>query len=226
MSNVYFENVEQIGSLYMEHIFFEFENEPILFVCRDDADKLYLCLCSEIRAGQRWIVARTDIETLSLLIDKKMDILSAFLKVSNVVIIDMDLGGNEKSRVVERDAIDKLDLPKEGTYIRCDKTKAYNYLWSKEFAKMYHRLRDAMRVDDMVDEMVKTYSVSINNMVNALSTEINKSFNLLVEEQVKKLNVSIQKAWQVEQTYHIQIKKENLKHGDSIEIIDEYADAA
>ena len=83
-----------------------------------------------------------------------------------------------------------------------------------------------MRVDDMVDEMVKTYSVSINNMVNALSTEINKSFNLLVEEQVKKLNVPIQKAWQVEQTYHIQIKKENLKHGDSIEIIDEYVDAA
>lgn len=116
MSNVYFENVEQIGSLYMEHIFFEFENEPILFACRDDVNKLYLCLCSEIRAGQRWIVARTDIETINSLIDKKMDIKSAFLNVINVIIIDMDLDGNEESRVVESGAIDKLDLPKEGTY--------------------------------------------------------------------------------------------------------------
>ena len=57
-----------------------------------------------------------------------MDILSAFLKVANVVIIDMDLDGNEVSRVVESDKIDRLDLPKEGVDIRCDKTKVYNYI--------------------------------------------------------------------------------------------------
>ena len=45
----------------------------------------------------------------------------------------MDLQGNENSCIIENVRIDRLDLPKEGTYIRCDKENARNYLWNKEF---------------------------------------------------------------------------------------------
>ena len=29
MSNLYFNNVEKVGQLYLEYVFFEFESEPI-----------------------------------------------------------------------------------------------------------------------------------------------------------------------------------------------------
>ena len=52
MSNLYFDNVVQVGQLYLEYVFFEFESEPILFTCHDQLNQTYLCLCSDIRYGK------------------------------------------------------------------------------------------------------------------------------------------------------------------------------
>ena len=79
MSDIYFDKVIQIGRLYLDYIFYEFESEPILFSCVDDEKKLYLCLCSEIRYGQKWVITECELSTLKALIDEKMDIASAFL---------------------------------------------------------------------------------------------------------------------------------------------------
>ena len=35
MSELYFENVIEKGNLYLDHILYEFEDEPILFLCKD-----------------------------------------------------------------------------------------------------------------------------------------------------------------------------------------------
>jgi hypothetical protein len=133
MNNVYFDNVIQIGKLYLDHIFYEFESEPILFTCVDEEKNTYLCLCSDIRYGQRWIVSKCSMITLKFLIEEKIDIASAFLANSNIITIDMDMQGNERSCIIEKEKIDRLDLPKEGTYLRYDKEKAKNYLWNKEY---------------------------------------------------------------------------------------------
>lgn len=44
----------------------------------------------------------------------------------------MDMRGNESSCVIKNEEIDRLDLPKKGTYLRCDKEKARNYFRNKE----------------------------------------------------------------------------------------------
>lgn len=80
MNNLYFENVVHVGNLYLEHIFYAFESEPILFVCSDDARKLYLCLCAEIRYGQRWIAVESNLNLLKKLTNEKIDIASAFFR--------------------------------------------------------------------------------------------------------------------------------------------------
>ena len=41
MSNLYFDNVVQVGQLYLEYVFFEFESEPILFTCHDQLNQTY-----------------------------------------------------------------------------------------------------------------------------------------------------------------------------------------
>ena len=56
--SAYFKNIFHIGDMYLDHVFFEFEYEPIIFTCTDSNNSLYLCLCSEIRYVQRWIITK------------------------------------------------------------------------------------------------------------------------------------------------------------------------
>lgn len=156
MNNLYFDDVIQIGRLYLEYIFYGFESEPILFTCIDEQKKIYLCLCCEIRYGQKWIVTSCSIGTLKALIEEDIDIASAFLMTSQIITIDMDLQGNENSCIIENVRIDRLDLPKEGTYIKCDKEKARNYLWNKEFEVFCEQLRSNIDTTPVVEEIVKT----------------------------------------------------------------------
>lgn len=140
MNDLYFNNVVQVGKLYLEHIFYDFETEPILFSCIDEKKNLYLCLCTDIRYGQKWIVTPCSIAVLRALLNEEMDIASAFFKSSSVITIIMDLHGNESSFITDINKIDRLDLPKEGTFIKCNKIKAENYLRSKErevFSKQF-----------------------------------------------------------------------------------------
>ena len=74
MNRLYFDNVIQIGKLYLEHIFYEFESEPVLFTCSDEQKNLYFCLCSDIRYGQRWIIMPCSLMQLEALIEEKADI--------------------------------------------------------------------------------------------------------------------------------------------------------
>ncbi len=39
VNNLYFDDVIQIGRLYLEYIFYEFESEPVLFTCIDEQKK-------------------------------------------------------------------------------------------------------------------------------------------------------------------------------------------
>ena len=123
MSNLYFNNVEKVGQLYLEYVFFEFESEPILFICHDQLNQTYLCLCSDIRYGQKWIITKCDTKILRALITAEIDIVTAFLKHQKAIVIDMDMEGTEKSYEINTEEIDPLDLPKPGTFIRCNKEK-------------------------------------------------------------------------------------------------------
>lgn len=132
MNDIYFTNVVDIGNLYMEHIFYEFENEPILFLCKDKMDNIYLCLCSDIRYGQKWVITKCTIDILKKAIEKDVDISSIFLHQKKAIIINMDLQGNENSFEIDTQNIDPLDLPKKGTYIKCNKAETRNYLTALE----------------------------------------------------------------------------------------------
>ena len=132
MNNLYFDDVIQIGRLYLEYIFYE------------------------IRYGQKWVVTSCSIGTLKALIEEDIDIASAFLMTTKIITIDMDLQGNKNSCIIENVRIDRLDLPKEGTYIRCDKEKARNYLWNKEFEVFCEQLRSNIDTTPVVEEIVKT----------------------------------------------------------------------
>lgn len=141
MNHLYFDHVIQAGQLYLDYVFYEFESEPILFTCVDKEKKIYLCLCSDIRYAQRWLIVRCSVKTLKDLVEEKIDVASAFLARSSMIAVDMDIHGKESSHRIAQDRIDRLDLPKAGTYLKCDKEKANQYLWDLEHGKKDESMR-------------------------------------------------------------------------------------
>lgn len=85
MSELYFENVIEKGNLYLDHILYEFEDEPILFLCKDKDGNRYLCHCAEIRGERRWVLIEISLELLKSLIEDETDIASAFLSQEKAI---------------------------------------------------------------------------------------------------------------------------------------------
>ena len=233
MNNIYFDNVIQIGKLYLEHIFYEFESEPILFSCVDKGKNMYLCLCCEIRYSQRWIITKCSIATLKALVEEKIDIASAFLITPNIIAINMDLHGHESSCIIEKDKIDRLDLPKEGTYIRCDKEKAKNYLWNKEWEVLHEQLKSIIDTAPITNEIVKSYNSVINKTINVLSEQMeiyNSCVNKVFVDQLDKLNKVLKQSMTIKHEYSLYTKEKYIELVDCVDVIgadnNDYLEAA
>lgn len=221
MSNIYFDNVARVGKLYLEYIFYEFENEPILFLCCDEAKKIYICLCSDIRYEQRWIVVESDMNTLKSLIKEEIDIASAFLTSKEAIVINMDLQGNESSYEIGIDKVDRLDLPKEGTFIRCDKEKAQDYLWKKEVEILSAQLKAEMDLSPIIDEIIRTYNASFCASMNILSKQMElyaDSVTKVFVERFDKMGESLRKAMTIKREYSISTKEKYVEAVDNLDI--------
>lgn len=120
MSKLYFCNVDGIGELFLDRVLLEFEQGPVLFTCKDVTGDLFLCLCSEIRSEQKWIVSKCELETLRELVGQKIDILSAICRQKQLTVITRNPEGEETSDIIDTEEVDPLDLPKNGVYMRFD----------------------------------------------------------------------------------------------------------
>lgn len=165
-NELYFDGVKNIGRMYLEYVFLEFEMDPILFTCIDDKGKLYLCLCSEIRSGQKWVVTECELETLTDLIENRIDIASAMSVKEQLTIIEMDLLGEETSYIIGRDEIDPLDLPREGTFLCCNQNLAKNYLTAKNLSK------GSLHFDNMMERVSAYYERTGKLNTDVYSTKL------------------------------------------------------
>ena len=96
----------------------EFEGIPILFVARDDFNNIYLCDCVEFRDFQRWIISKTSLKILKLVIDKKITVFNALKKDNNLKIIatyDYSSGQTTQEKIAFEN-ISQEDLPEQGAY--------------------------------------------------------------------------------------------------------------
>lgn len=187
MSELYFENCANVGNLYLDYVFYEFEKEPILFTCVDKSKNLYFCLCVDIRYEQIWLISKTNISILKDLIDERIDIASAFLTQEKLIKVNMDLEGNEKSQVIDRESINDLDIPKQGTFIHCDVVKARNYIWQKELGILMSKAAEVLYHTQSNSIMIETSCTLIddineNELLINLYDERNKGMNNILDQ--------------------------------------------
>lgn len=111
----YFENICDIGDLFLDEIFFEFETEPILFLCRDKSNNMYFCLCSEIRKVQGWTICKISSNILTDVVDGNITIREAFkLSGEDLYIVHYTKADGLSSKQASFDEINEDDLPEEG----------------------------------------------------------------------------------------------------------------
>lgn len=77
MKEPYFKNVPNLDNLYIYFIIFEYDC-PILFVCKNKKEELFICVCYDIRKTQKWIVSPIDKNSLIKLLKNEMYIRDAF----------------------------------------------------------------------------------------------------------------------------------------------------
>lgn len=219
MDSLYFDNVIQVGKLYLEHIFYEFESEPVLFTCADDQKRLYFCLCSDIRFGQRWVITPCSIRQLEDLVEAKMDIASIFLSASHIIAIDMDLQGNETSSIINNGQIDRLDIPREGTYVRCNKEKARNYLWNKKWSAFCRQLESTLDETIVFDAIIKSYKAVINSTVLNWQMKVCvDSLEKISVEQFDDLINMVSQSVRVSQEYSVETEEKYAEISECIEV--------
>ena len=86
-------------TLYVEHIFLEYDCIPILCACVDEAGNKWFCNCTEFRYCERWTIYPTTEERIQAVIQKELTYKEAFGK-SATYNIDYITGRESLSEVL------------------------------------------------------------------------------------------------------------------------------
>lgn len=120
MKEIYFENVLNVGNLYIEKVFNEFEGENLIFICNDSRSNKYLCICYEMRYKLEWVLCKISTNTLCSLLKAKQDLYSAF-EAATSPLIQIIFDGNETvSAFYTYEEFDKNLLPTKGVCLKPD----------------------------------------------------------------------------------------------------------
>lgn len=172
MSNVFFNNVPNIGDLYINKVLLEYELEPVIFVCKDSYSNFFLCICDDFIDEKRsWIAIKILVEDLLDVINDKITLLSAFKKSENkTIIIDYYPDKNTYDyRMMNFSDIAETELPYEDQYLD-EKENFYDYIdYLKTFIISYDIQYDSVYLDTII------INVNNNNQENNFS--IGKEYN-------------------------------------------------
>ena len=78
------------------------------------------------------------------------------------------------SYVIKSEEIDRLNLPKEGMYIKDNKESARNYLWSKECRRLLEKIEVEIDMTQELNDVIKSYTSIINNKIDVIYENIGK----------------------------------------------------
>lgn len=110
-----FENLPQVGDLKLEKVFYEYNGEPILFVCLDTHGIRYLCSCC--RLSEMWLITQVSIEQLIDMMDDKIYLRDMFQIGIEPLLVKWDGETITSSCEIPKEAYPQanvfLDLAKE-----------------------------------------------------------------------------------------------------------------
>lgn len=136
----------------------EYDSDPILIVMRDEYECLFLCLCSELRAMHRWIVAPTNIDILHRLLGFEITINGALRAISRYAYVIEQHGRDYNCKRTPFNSIDSCYLAEENAYADFMEEDCENYL---DYLEREMELNN--RENDYFTDLVDSKTLNIGN---------------------------------------------------------------
>lgn len=191
-----FIKIDGIGELKIDRIFFE-SYYPILFTCSNEKEELFLCVCCQANAdGKKWLITKTDGETIVCILKNEITVRKAFLKYPQLQITVFDDNSNDLSIIRGDDKDWNNDtseaLPEKGEYLDAEDgefAEEIAYYKAKEKIS-YGAVCVDMQVGDCLIEPCENYDEYV--VLNAYYTELN---NIDIYKKIvsREIDVAVEK---------------------------------
>lgn len=182
MSNVFFNNIPNIGDLFINKVLLEFESEPVIFVCNDTYNNFFLCICDDfIDAERSWIAIEISVVDLLNILNDKITLLSTFKESKNKTII-IDYYPDQRTydyHLMNFSDIDETELPCEDQYLD-EKGSFDDYI---EYLRSYIISYDTQYDSNFLDSIF--IKVKENNQENLFF--IGKEYNPIQDTESSRL---------------------------------------
>ncbi len=128
MKKEYFENVKNIGILYLEKVFMKFEDENIIFVCTDENNNRYLGVCYETRLALKWVLCQVTNELMLQVLFGIIPLRTCFEQAGDILLVQYTEADGESSRWDQCVRIESRILPDEDFYLKYSTSEDNYYL--------------------------------------------------------------------------------------------------
>lgn len=149
MNEKYFENACKVGDLYLEKVFMKFEDENILFICKDVKGNRYLCVCYEMRYVLKWIMCAVGRETILQMLIGNITVRECFEKSGKELLhIVYTEEAGEVSCWTNISEIEERILPDKDFRLKYDITRdAYHLNICYEMFAEFGKTESVLKVD-------------------------------------------------------------------------------
>jgi hypothetical protein len=121
----YIKAIGKRPDLYYAFSLFNYEGLPVVFICLSRINEEYLCVCTESRTCQRWIITKSSTLDILSVVMKEITIYEALKRGDEKkFIVDYTFDGEYKQREAYFHEIDSVDLPDEKTYLWASESEA------------------------------------------------------------------------------------------------------
>ena len=115
----YFKELPGYGDIELQFVFVELEC-PIVFICTNADNELFLCFCCDITNEQRWIVAPICLQDLFKMVSNKLSFYD-FYKGAKQIFRIVWKNGYDGEKIYETSFSECInDIPPEGVYLDYD----------------------------------------------------------------------------------------------------------
>lgn len=152
MNKAYFYDFHEYGDLYLEKTLYEFEGQPITFVCLDQKQKRYLCHCICPVIPFTWLVSRITNEELCEILWGQKTVFDYYRNSKSCVVMaeyndGMKYSEYSPGRVPDSELPDRvyhIDYRDYNSYIE---TLKNNKVVIRDLKPQNHSVPDARKVD-------------------------------------------------------------------------------
>ncbi|SFC94128.1 DUF6575 domain-containing protein [Butyrivibrio sp. YAB3001] len=133
-----FEKFKFLGKMSIERVLFSFENEPIVFICKNKSGIRYICINTGYGYEPSWLLARSSKRTIIKMLRDEISVLEAMAESLYDIVFIHETEGEIRCERLPFTSIDEKELPDANEKLQNGNISDYiQQLENEEISKDY-----------------------------------------------------------------------------------------